>query len=229
MGEVKRRVLRGHFLIPYFLSEECQSLLKKMIILDHSQRPTLDAIIKDPSVNRDQKEEVKLYRQPRWGDINPQVTEKMKCLGFNQEEIRKSVAPPKYNNIMGTYLILHSTTMKVNGHKVQVRPYSFSHHRRHLSPTPELPGAREKTRRSTSPHTNVAATVAVHNTPVEVNLAVPSASLEVEVAIPTTTVELRVEPRVHVSTTSGESKWDPTRNYQIWTTPSQDHLSPALP
>ena len=107
---------------------------------------------------------------------------------------------------MGTYLILHSTTMKVNGHKVQVRPYSFSHHRRHLSPTPELPGAREKTRRSTSPHTNVAARVAVHNTPVEVNLAVPSASPEVEVAITTTTVELRVEPRVHVSTTSGESK-----------------------
>ena len=58
LGEVKRRVLRGHFLIPYFLSEECQSLLKKKIILDHSQRPTLDAIIKDPSVNRDQKEEV---------------------------------------------------------------------------------------------------------------------------------------------------------------------------
>ena len=66
---------------------------KKMIILDHSQRPTLDAIIKDPSVNRDQKEEVKLYHECPWGDTDPQVTEKIKHLGFKQEEIRELAAP----------------------------------------------------------------------------------------------------------------------------------------
>ena len=64
-----------------------------MITLNPAQRPTLDAIIKDSSVNRDQKEEVKFYCEPPWGDIDPQVTEKMKYLGFKQEEIRESVAP----------------------------------------------------------------------------------------------------------------------------------------
>ena len=64
-----------------------------MITLNPAQRPTLDAIIKDSSVNRDLKEEVKFYCEPPWGDIDPQVTEKIKHLGFKQEEIRELAAP----------------------------------------------------------------------------------------------------------------------------------------
>lgn len=70
-GEVKRRVLRGHFPIPYFVSEECQLLLKNMIVLDPAQSPTLEAIMRDPWVNRNQKEELNWYHETPWGDIDP--------------------------------------------------------------------------------------------------------------------------------------------------------------
>ncbi|XP_045689576.1 serine/threonine-protein kinase MARK1-like [Phyllostomus hastatus] len=119
-GEVKRRVLRGYFLLPHFLSEECQHLLQNILTLDPAQRPTLDAIMKDPWVNRGQKEGVNLYSEPLCGDIDPQISEQMKHLGYTQEELRESVAHKAFDNIMGTYLILRSTNMNNRGHTLAV-------------------------------------------------------------------------------------------------------------
>lgn len=53
---------------------------------DPAQRPTLDAIIKDPWVNTDQKEEVRFYPEPPCGDIDLQITEEIKHLGYDQEQ-----------------------------------------------------------------------------------------------------------------------------------------------
>ncbi|XP_028381046.2 sperm motility kinase 3A-like [Phyllostomus discolor] len=212
--EVQARVLTGHFLLPHFLSEECQHLLQNIMTLDPAQRPTLDAIIKDPWVNRGQKEGVKLYSEPLCGDIDPQISEQMKQLGYDQEDVRESVAHKTFDHIMGTYLILRSTNMNNRGHTVSVRPCSSPEQRQHLPTMPELRAAGEKTNRSTSPPTKVpvrvpvratsmaprgtvstpsmAHRVAIPTTGMKVKLAVPSASSQGEVATPTSSVPMEL-------------------------------------
>lgn len=49
------------------------------------------------------------------GDLDPQVAEIMKNLGFRQHKIQTSVRGRKYNNIMGMYMILDTTKTKMKG------------------------------------------------------------------------------------------------------------------
>lgn len=42
-----RKILSGHFFIPYFLSLECQRLLQNLIMLNLSQRRTMKDIVQD--------------------------------------------------------------------------------------------------------------------------------------------------------------------------------------
>ncbi|KAF6086191.1 hypothetical protein HJG60_008397 [Phyllostomus discolor] len=191
-GAVKKRVLTGHFLLPHFLSEECQHLLQNIMTLDPAQRPTLDAIIKHPWVNRGQKEGVKLYSEPLCGDIDPQISEQMKQLGYDQEDVRESVAHKTFDHIMGTYLILRSTKRNIRGHTVHVRPCSSPEQRQHRPTTPELRAAGEKTNRSTSPPTKVPVRVPVRATSMAPKGAVSATGVAHRVAIPTTAMEVKL-------------------------------------
>ncbi|XP_045678804.1 serine/threonine-protein kinase MARK2-like [Phyllostomus hastatus] len=121
-GEIKKKILHGKVRIPRQLSEEGQKLLKKLLILDPRRRPTLEDIMSDPWVNMGQKEELRPYSEPPGGDIDPQVTETMKSMGFREHEIQESLTQKKYNRVMGTYLILKTSKTQMKGHTIQVRP-----------------------------------------------------------------------------------------------------------
>ena len=97
--------------------------VKKLMTMYISQRTTLNGIMTHPWVNMGQEEELKPYRGLPWGDINPHMIEIMKNLKFKQHKIQESVTKRQYNNIMGTYLILHTTENKMKGHSLKVRPY----------------------------------------------------------------------------------------------------------
>ncbi|XP_053519787.1 serine/threonine-protein kinase MARK2-like [Artibeus jamaicensis] len=181
-GEVKKRVLRGHFLLPRFVSEECQNLLRSIMTLDPTERPTLEDIIKDPWVNKGSKEGVKLHCEPPSGDIDHQITEKMKHLGYDQEEIRESRQH-------------HSKTPELQ---------AVGQKRNRPASRPTNVAAKVAV-----PATSVAPRETVPSTRVEVKLAVPSASSQVEVAIQSISVntELAVpsatsEPQVVTEPTS---------------------------
>ena len=65
------------------------------MIVDHSQRTTLEDVMNDPWVNIGQEEELKPYSELPWGDIDTQVTEIMKNLGFKQHMIQEPVKERK--------------------------------------------------------------------------------------------------------------------------------------
>ena len=47
LKELRERVLRGKYRIPFYVSTDCENLLKRFLVLDPSKRSTLEAIMSD--------------------------------------------------------------------------------------------------------------------------------------------------------------------------------------
>ncbi|EPQ17009.1 Serine/threonine-protein kinase MARK2 [Myotis brandtii] len=120
---VKRKILSGHFHIPCFMSREVQKLLRKLLTVDLSQRPTLEDVMKDPWLNKGEEEKLRPYSEPPRGELDPQIIKMMQSLGFKQDNIQESVTQRKFDKAMGTYLILRVMKTKMPGHTIKVRPY----------------------------------------------------------------------------------------------------------
>lgn len=107
-----------------------------MINLNPSQRPTLEVIMRDHWVNVGQSAEMRPYIKPLWDDLNQQVAQIMKTLGYEKHKTQESFTNKKYNNIIGTYCILDKLKMNICGRKIRVRSCSS------LTPTSVFPQPR---------------------------------------------------------------------------------------
>ncbi|XP_051509097.1 serine/threonine-protein kinase MARK2-like isoform X7 [Myxocyprinus asiaticus] len=107
LKELRERVLRGKYRIPFYMSTDCENLLKKFLILNPTKRGSLEQIMKDRWMNvGHEDEELKPYIEPQPDYKDPRRTDIMIQMGFFQEEIQDSFINQKYNEIMATYLLL---------------------------------------------------------------------------------------------------------------------------
>ncbi|KAL2082316.1 hypothetical protein ACEWY4_022134 [Coilia grayii] len=51
LKELRERVLRGKYRIPFYMSTDCENLLKRFLVLNPSKRGTLEQIMKDRWIN----------------------------------------------------------------------------------------------------------------------------------------------------------------------------------
>ncbi|NXY57763.1 SIK2 kinase, partial [Callaeas wilsoni] len=89
---LRQRVLEGRFRIPYFMSEECEHLIRRMLVLDPSKRLSI-AQIKE---HKWMLVEVPAQRpilyppgeenEPCLGEYNEQVLRLMHSLGIDQQK-----------------------------------------------------------------------------------------------------------------------------------------------
>ncbi|XP_059534405.1 serine/threonine-protein kinase MARK2-like [Myotis daubentonii] len=107
LEELEEHILSGHFSLPSFLSVPCHTLLKTMIDIDPGRRPNVGFLLQDAWVNIGEADQMTPYIEPACTDIDPQVTEIMRTLGYEQEEIESSLTEKKFNSVMGTYRILN--------------------------------------------------------------------------------------------------------------------------
>ncbi|XP_056609417.1 serine/threonine-protein kinase MARK2 isoform X3 [Triplophysa dalaica] len=107
LKELRERVLRGKYRIPFYMSTDCENLLKKFLILNPTKRGSLEQIMKDRWMNVGfDEEELKPYIEPQPDYKDPRRTDIMLQMGFFQEEIQESLVTQKYNEVMATYLLL---------------------------------------------------------------------------------------------------------------------------
>ncbi|KAJ8367303.1 hypothetical protein AAFF_G00321130 [Aldrovandia affinis] len=107
LKELRERVLRGKYRIPFYMSTDCENLLKKFLILNPSKRGSLEQIMKDRWMNvGHEDEELKPYVEPQPDYKDPKRTDVMLQMGYSQEEIQDSLVNQKYNEVMATYLLL---------------------------------------------------------------------------------------------------------------------------
>ncbi|XP_059364897.1 serine/threonine-protein kinase MARK2-like isoform X2 [Carassius carassius] len=107
LKELRERVLRGKYRIPFYMSTDCENLLKKFLILNPTKRGSLEQIMKDRWMNvGHEDDELKPYIEPQPDYKDPRRTDIMIQMGFSQEEIEESFVKQKYDEVMATYLLL---------------------------------------------------------------------------------------------------------------------------
>uniref|UniRef100_A0A7N4NR53 Serine/threonine-protein kinase SIK3 n=1 Tax=Sarcophilus harrisii TaxID=9305 RepID=A0A7N4NR53_SARHA len=123
LKELRERVLRGKYRIPFYMSTDCENLLKKFLILNPSKRGTLEQIMKDRWMNVGHEEdELKPYVEPLPDYKDPRRTELMVSMGYTREEIQDSLVGQKYNEVMATYLLLGYKSSELEGETITLKP-----------------------------------------------------------------------------------------------------------
>ncbi|XP_055084925.1 serine/threonine-protein kinase MARK2 isoform X15 [Periophthalmus magnuspinnatus] len=126
LKELRERVLRGKYRIPFYMSTDCENLLKKFLILNPSKRGSLEQqIMRDRWMNVGyEEEELKPYIEPQPDYKDPRRTDVMLQMGFSQEEIQDSLVNQKYNDVMATYLLLDYKNSELEEGFIKPRPGS---------------------------------------------------------------------------------------------------------
>ncbi|XP_032882983.1 MAP/microtubule affinity-regulating kinase 3 isoform X10 [Amblyraja radiata] len=107
LKELRERVLRGKYRIPFYMSTDCENLLKRFLVLNPSKRGTLEQIMKDRWINAGHDDdELRPYVEPELDITDSKRIEIMVGMGYSHEEIQESLAKMKYDEITATYLLL---------------------------------------------------------------------------------------------------------------------------
>ncbi|XP_031656631.1 MAP/microtubule affinity-regulating kinase 3 isoform X4 [Oncorhynchus kisutch] len=114
LKELRERVVRGKYRIPFYMSTDCENLLKRFLVLNPSKRGTLEVredvrnqIMKDRWINAGLEEnELKPFMEPEQDITDQKRIDIMVEMGYTQEEVTESLTRMKYDEITATYLLL---------------------------------------------------------------------------------------------------------------------------
>uniref|UniRef100_A0AAQ5Z959 non-specific serine/threonine protein kinase n=1 Tax=Amphiprion ocellaris TaxID=80972 RepID=A0AAQ5Z959_AMPOC len=107
LKELRERVLRGKYRVPFYMSTDCEGILRRFLVLNPAKRCSLEQIMKDKWINVGfDGEELKPHTEPVEDFTDTGRIDVMVGMGFNREEIRDSLVSHKYNEITATYLLL---------------------------------------------------------------------------------------------------------------------------
>ena len=88
LRELRERVLRGKYRIPFYMSTDCENLLKKFLVLNPTRRASLEVIMKDKWMNMGYEEdELKPYIEPvqDWADSKRiEILQVQSMMGFKR-------------------------------------------------------------------------------------------------------------------------------------------------
>uniref|UniRef100_A0A9J7YL07 non-specific serine/threonine protein kinase n=1 Tax=Cyprinus carpio carpio TaxID=630221 RepID=A0A9J7YL07_CYPCA len=123
LQNLRARVLSGKFRIPFFMSTDCEYLIRHMLVLEPSRRLSMEQICKnkwmrqgdpDPEFDRliAECEQVKVERETEL--INEQILMAMSEMGFDRERTLQSLHTDAYDHYSATYSLLSD---KLKRHK----------------------------------------------------------------------------------------------------------------
>ncbi|KAG8143698.1 putative Non-specific serine-threonine protein, partial [Naja naja] len=116
LKELRERVLRGKYRVPFYMSTDCENILRRFLVLNPAKRCTLEQIMKDKWINIGYEgDELKPYREPEEDFADAKRIEVMVGMGYTREEIKEALANQKYNEVTATYLLLGRKNEQVEG------------------------------------------------------------------------------------------------------------------
>uniref|UniRef100_A0A8C1PXR0 MAP/microtubule affinity-regulating kinase 3 n=1 Tax=Cyprinus carpio TaxID=7962 RepID=A0A8C1PXR0_CYPCA len=159
LKELRERVLRGKYRVPFYMSTDCEGILRRFLVLNPSKRCTLEQVMKDKWMNAGyESDELKPHVEPAEDYSDPNRIEIMVGMGFTTEEIKDSLLNQKYNEVTATYLLLGLKTEDVAETRVsgsmtlpRVRPSPITNGtNKHSSSSSSSSSSHSKTQRSAS-------------------------------------------------------------------------------
>ncbi|XP_055995265.1 MAP/microtubule affinity-regulating kinase 3-like isoform X20 [Ostrea edulis] len=116
LKELRERVLRGKYRIPFYMSTDCENLLKKFLVLNPTKRVCLENIMKDRWINMGYEErDLKPYKEPPKDLLENKRIELMVNMGYTRQAIEDSITQQKYDDVQATYLLLGRRTTDLEG------------------------------------------------------------------------------------------------------------------
>ncbi|XP_061734533.1 serine/threonine-protein kinase SIK2 isoform X3 [Nerophis ophidion] len=111
---LRQRVLEGRFRIPYFMTEDCEHLIRRMLVLDPSKRLSVAQIKEHKWMALDVPvQRPLLYQQAPpaegeagVGEYSEQVLRLMHSLGIDQHKTVESLQNKSYNHFAAIYYLL---------------------------------------------------------------------------------------------------------------------------
>ncbi|XP_067401279.1 serine/threonine-protein kinase SIK1 isoform X3 [Emydura macquarii macquarii] len=107
---LRQRVLEGRFRIPYFMSQDCETLIRRMLVVDPMKRITIAQIKQhkwmqaDPSLQQQQSLSFSMQNyNSNLGDYNEQVLGIMQSLGIDRRRTVEPVFFPVDPNFNGLF------------------------------------------------------------------------------------------------------------------------------
>ncbi|XP_071806169.1 serine/threonine-protein kinase SIK2-like [Asterias amurensis] len=111
LPQLKERVLAGRFRIPFFMSTECEQLIRKMLVIDPAKRYTIEQIKNHKWMQMDGGEPspvtspVAEIPKPI-GEFNEQALRLMQSLGIDQQRTIESLRRDAYDHFTAIYHLL---------------------------------------------------------------------------------------------------------------------------
>ncbi|XP_041642348.1 serine/threonine-protein kinase MARK1-like [Cheilinus undulatus] len=151
LKELRERVLRGKYRIPFYMSTDCENLLKKLLVLNPGKRGSLQQVMKDRWMNVGYEEkELKSYIEPEQDFNDLKRIELMGTMGFPQDEVKKALEGQKYNEVTAVYLLLGRKPAEFEGSE----SLSSTNLGQRSRPSSELNGASQSPAHSRNVTTN---------------------------------------------------------------------------
>ncbi|KAE9544842.1 hypothetical protein AGLY_000384 [Aphis glycines] len=129
LHSLRDRVLSGRFRIPYFMSTGCESLIRKMLILDPNKRYTVEQIKRHPWMLEEAPRLLPGTIAEMPAEPNDQVLRFMSSLDINTTRTRQSLRNRTYDHYAAIYYLLleklkQQQSQENSGHYLQDRRLS---------------------------------------------------------------------------------------------------------
>jgi MAP/microtubule affinity-regulating kinase len=117
LKELRERVLRGKYRIPFYMSTDCENLLKRFLVLNPTKRGILTNIMNDKWININyEADNLQPYKEPDlFKALAEDRVEKMIGMGYERDAIVNSVTNRAYDEIYATYMLLGTKEPESDG------------------------------------------------------------------------------------------------------------------
>ncbi|XP_049730926.1 serine/threonine-protein kinase SIK1 [Elephas maximus indicus] len=126
---LRQRVLEGRFRIPFFMSQDCESLIRRMLVVDPAKRITVAQIKQhrwmQAEPTRPQPSSLAFLAHDynsHLGDYNEQVLGIMQTLGIDRRRTVESLQDSSYNHFAAIYYLLLERLKEYRSSQPPARP-----------------------------------------------------------------------------------------------------------
>ncbi|XP_052606567.1 putative sperm motility kinase W [Peromyscus californicus insignis] len=106
MEEIQGKIVTGKYDIPAHVSGQLENLIHLMLTVAPERRPSIEVLQQHPWIIK-YKENI-----PSETFVDPKVLDTLSDLGFNKNAVLESLQKNKYDQFMGTYLIVREQARK---------------------------------------------------------------------------------------------------------------------
>ncbi|KAI8918663.1 kinase-like domain-containing protein, partial [Powellomyces hirtus] len=117
LAKLRSRVLAGKFKVPFYMSTDCERLVKRMLQLDPSKRITLDQVQTDKwfteGYENDSSASIQVPKpQPLTAEQSTRVLNELEEIGLDRAAVRKSLDEGTYDHLAATYYLIADKLFK---------------------------------------------------------------------------------------------------------------------